>query len=90
MNRTGRAGSHSERKSRNATLKHPTHGSETSKKRANRSFKNLESSCRIHKRAKRRSEQSRLQYGKVHDAGTKVDGGSGTFVHNAGGSIHYW
>lgn len=77
-------------KQKTATKAAPQKDSLRSIRRANRGFKSLELSCRIHKRALRRSEFSRTQYGKVYPAGTKTDGGiSGNFVHNAGGSLRY-
>lgn len=61
-----------------------------SKRRKNRGFKSLEVSSRKHRRAAARSLYSRTHYGKLGEPGQKMDGGSGTFVHQAGGSIKYW
>lgn len=77
------------RVSRNATLKHPDPGSLTSRRRRNRGFKSLETSCRIHKRAARRSLNSRTQFGKLGVPGEKVTE-SGGFTHTCGGSLKYY
>lgn len=64
-------------------------------RRKNRGFKSLETSCRKHRRAKRRSEDSRSIAGKVREAGEKairetVSGGAKKgFTHTAGGSLRY-
>lgn len=77
-------------KQKTATIKQADPNSKRSKRRKTRGFKSLEVSCRKHRRAARRSAVSRTQYGRLHEPGTKADGGSGTFVHNAGGSIRFW
>lgn len=77
-------------RSKRATKASPSPESLTTRRRKNRGFTSLEASCRIHRRAARRSLQSRTHYGKVHEAGAKVTGEAGSFVHNAGGSIHFW
>lgn len=84
-----REGSMSVRKSRECTMKSPDPGSITSKKRRNRGFVNLEKSCRIHRRAARRSVNSRTQYGKLGQPGEKVTE-SLSFTHTCGGSIKYY
>lgn len=84
-----REGMLSVRVSRNATLKHPDPGSLTSRRRRNRGFKSLETSCRIHKRAARRSLNSRTQFGKLGVPGEKVTE-SGGFTHTCGGSLKYY
>jgi hypothetical protein len=84
-----REGSFSVRKSKFASMKHPDAGSLTSKRRRNRGFKSLESSCRIHKRAARRSLNSRTQFGKLGTPGEKITE-SGGFTHTCGGSIKYY
>jgi hypothetical protein len=72
-----------------ATIAQPNKDSARSKKRENRNFISLEKSSRKHKRALRRSLVSRTQYGKLYEAGAKVNDGGDTFMHNAGGSIDF-
>lgn len=75
--------------SKRATKAAPSPDSMRSVRRKNRGFVSLEVSSRIHRRAKRRLDASRFVYGQLHPPGTKVGGGSGEFVHTAGGSIKY-
>lgn len=89
MQREGRAGNKSVRVSHFKTMVGPDPKSKRSQRRKNRGFVSLEQSSRKHRRARNRSYYSRFQYGAAHEAGKKVDGGSGTFVHSAGGSLKY-
>lgn len=57
--------------------------------RSNRGFKGLEQSSRKHRRAAKRSEQSRYQYGKVGQPGEKIQSGQKGFLHTCGGSLRY-
>ncbi len=63
--------------------------------RKNRGFKSLEVSCRKHRRAARRSAESRSIAGKVREAGEKgpretvIGGAKYGFTHTAGGSLKY-
>ena len=66
----------------------PDPTSKTSISRKKRGFRSLEESCRKHRRAKRRSIQSRTHYGKTGNPGDRMDT-SGGFTHIAGGSIKY-
>lgn len=84
-----REGVQPHKKSKTRTLKGPTFNSQRSIKRNSRHFVSLEKDSRKHRRAAKRSIQKRTQYGKLHEPGTKVDNGAGTFVHTAGGSIKY-
>jgi hypothetical protein len=84
-----REGMLSVRKSHYASMKSSDPGSLTSRRRKNRGFKSLETSCRIHKRAARRSLNSRTQFGKLGVPGEKVTE-SGGFTHTCGGSIKYY
>lgn len=77
-------------KGKTATIKQPDPNSKTSKRRKNRGFKSLELSSRKHRRAKRRSINSLMQYGKILKPGEKIDNGANSFVHTGGGSICYW
>jgi hypothetical protein len=64
-------------------------------RRKKRGFKSLEVSCRKHRRAARRSSESRSIAGRVKEAGEKgpretVSGGAKKgFIHTAGGSLKY-
>ncbi len=71
-------------------MKAPTQNSITSKKRKNRNFISLAQSCRIHKRAYRRSYNSRMQYGKLGAPGEKIDPGGSGHTHQCGGSIKFY
>lgn len=86
MTRAGRAGMLSERKSHDSTMKSPEYGSMTSKRRRNRGFKSLEISCRIHRRAARRSQQSRIFGGVLLEPGAKSSKGS----EKGGGANKYY
>ena len=76
-------------KSKRSVYKHPDPNSIRSKKRANRGFKDLEHSCRKHKRAAFRSLLKRTISGTLYPAGTKAEAKSIGWTHNAGGSIKY-
>lgn len=69
-----------------ATKKGPDPHSITSKKRATRGFKSLETSSRMHKRALRRMHEHCVIEGKHYEPGTKA-GNDNEFT--AGGSLKY-
>lgn len=77
-------------KHKRATKAAPQPDSLTTRRRKNRGFVDLTTSCRIHRRAARRSASARTQYGKLYEAGARVTGEAGSFVHIAGGSIKYY
>jgi len=81
-------------------MKSPDKNSGRSKRRKNRGFQSLELSCRIHRRAKRRLDESRTignnhmgGNGKLYDSGARVeppnDGKEKTFLQRAGGAVNY-
>jgi len=82
------------KKGKTRTMKAPTPNSLTSKRRANRKkpFVSLEQSSRIHRRAIRRLNFARFQYGSLGEPGEKMQAkaDSQSFVHKAGGSIKYY
>ena len=84
-----REGMLSVRKSHYASMKSPDPGSLTSRRRKNRGFVSLEKSSRIHRRAQRRSLNSRTQYGKLGQPGEQITE-SLSFTHTCGGSIKYY
>lgn len=82
-------------KTHKSTLKHPDFNSITSKQRANRGFKSLEASCRIHKRAAKKQAPSRIFAGKDHKPGEKGLCASGPnprreWLYTAGGALRYY
>lgn len=77
-------------KNRRATKAGPSPDSLTTRRRRNRGFVSLEVSCRIHRRAKRRLDASRVVYGQMLEPGEKKQGGQGSFVHTAGGAMRYY
>lgn len=77
-------------KHKRATKAGPQPNSLTTLRRKNRGFVSLEVSCRIHRRALRRSNQKRTVYGYLLEAGEKKVNGQGSFMHTAGGSMKYY
>lgn len=74
--------------------KGPTEDSKTSQRRRNRGFISLEQSSRMHRRAKRRSQEVRTISGTLYEPGEKklpsLQGGKlSVYLANAGGSLHY-
>lgn len=91
MSRDGGMGG---KKGKTRTMKAMDPQSLTTKRRANRkkSFVSLEQSSRIHRRASRRLNFARFQYGRLGEPGEKMQASSDSqsFVHKAGGSIKYY
>lgn len=77
-------------KNKRATKAQPQPDSLTTRRRKNRGFVSLEVSCRIHRRAKRRLDASRVVYGQLLEPGEKKIGGQGSFLHTAGGAMKYY
>jgi hypothetical protein len=75
-------------------MKGPNPTSKRSKRRANRGFKSLELSCRIHRRAFRRLREACNIGNNKHlnpgEKGEVQNGASNRWLHTAGGSIKYW
>lgn len=77
------------KKEKKNTSKGPDPKSTRSKKRANRGFRNLETSTRKGKRAERRSLIARTVNGTLYPPGTKVPNRQGQLEFTAGGSRKY-
>lgn len=76
-------------------MKGPQPNSKRTQRRKNRGWKSLQESSRIHRRALRRSINSRTISGTVYEAGKKVEpklhgGKLAVYLATAGGSIKYW
>lgn len=70
------------------TMKGPDPSSKTTKKRANRNWKSLEQSSRIHRRALRRLGSACVIQGKQYPPGEKVAVNKSEFT--AGGALKYY
>ncbi len=76
-------------------MKYPSPASKRSIRRANRNFRDVETSTRKGRRAARRSaescEISRIVYkpGEKHEINTKLGNKLSAWMHTAGGSLKY-
>lgn len=82
------------KKSKKATMLKPDPQSLTSQRRANRGFKSLELSSRIHKRAANRQAPGRIFDSKNHEPGEKAQCAGGPnprkqWIYTASGKIKY-
>jgi hypothetical protein len=82
-------------KQKQSTLKSPDASSKRSARRSRRRWVNLETSSRMHRRAARRSNESREISNTIYDAGVKKEtslsrgGKLKASTHTAGGSMRY-
>ena len=81
-------------KTKKATMEAPDKDSKTSKRRANRGFKDLLTSSRKHRRALKKQAPSRFFDGKDHKPGEKAPCATGPnprrgWLYTAGGALNY-
>ncbi len=82
------------KKGHTSTMAGPTANSKTSKRRANRGFKSLEQSSRIHRKALKNQAEKRFFDGKMHECGEKAECAGGPnprkqWIYTAGGALRY-
>ncbi len=77
-------------RSKSATKAGPSPESQITRKRNVRGFVSLEVSSRKHRRAHKRLDSARTVYGRLLEPGEKVTNGQGSFMHTAGGALHYY